>query len=96
MIESKFICTGGSSTTKDVWSSIWGDGYRVGSEQWDDGNLVNGDGWSSNCKNEIYYFWSGGSSTTTCTGGSSTTKMFDYQYEEMEIMLDRNNEMMEI
>ena len=64
LIEPKFTCTGGTINTKDTCKTVCGDGYRLGteqwddgntSEQWDDGNLVNGDGWSSNCKNEFYY-----------------------------------------
>ena len=31
---------------------------------WDDGNEVNGDGWSSECKVENEYIWAGGSVTT--------------------------------
>ena len=55
LIEPKFTCTGGTINTKDTCKTVCGDGYRLETEQWDDGNLVNGDGWSSNCKNEIYY-----------------------------------------
>ena len=29
------------------WYDICGDGRRVGKEEWDDTNLVNSDGWSS-------------------------------------------------
>ena len=50
---------------KDIWSPIWGDGNRVGSEQWDDGNLVNDDGCSSECLIESKF---------ACTGGSLNTK----------------------
>ena len=33
------------------------------SEEWDDGNLVNGEGWSSSCTIEDSYVWAGGSET---------------------------------
>ena len=58
-------CSGGTSKTKDIWTSLWGDGYRINSEQCDDGNFNNGDGWSSACVVEPNF---------RCTGGSSTAK----------------------
>ena len=81
LITSGYVWSGGSSTSKDVWVQwttgftvdstksnwipIWGDGLRVGSEKWDDGNTSSGDG----CKNdwlgvESGYVWSGGTSTS--------------------------------
>ena len=68
-IEDKFSCTGGSATTKDTCKPIWGDGLKLGSKQWDDGNKVSGDGCSSSWMTELYYICSGGSSTTkdTCS-----------------------------
>ena len=64
-IESGYIWTGGSLTSKDTcikWSAgfypdstkancitTWGDGLRAGSEVWDDTNFISGDGWSSDC-----------------------------------------------
>ena len=65
LIEPKFTCTGGSLNTKDTWKAICGDGYRVGSEIWDDGNKVNGDGCSSSCLAESQF---------TCSGGSPSAK----------------------
>ena len=34
-----------SDTTQCI--TKWGDGFRKGSEKWDDGNLIDGDGWTS-------------------------------------------------
>ena len=48
---------------KDTWYTIWGNGFRSGSEEWDDGGLTNYDGWSSTWKIEEGFSWSGGSST---------------------------------
>ena len=45
----------------------WGDGKLVGSEAWDDGNISNGDGWSSICTIESGYKWAGGSYSTKDT-----------------------------
>ena len=89
-IETGYIWTGGSSTSKDtcsIWSSgfspnlsksacvaVWGDGLRVGSEVWDDGNTSSGDGCSNDCLLiESGYVWTGGSLTSkdTCTLWSS-------------------------
>ena len=44
------------------WYSVWGDGYRVGSEQWDDADTKNGDGCDYQCNVEIGYKCAGGSS----------------------------------
>ena len=65
-IESGWLCSGGTSTTVDIWSEIWGDGKRfnTNSSYWDDGNLINGDGWSSQCKVEWQYTWKGGDSSS--------------------------------
>ena len=48
-VETGWICSGGSSTSKDNWNEIWGDGKRFNSlsTYWDDGNSINGDGCSS-------------------------------------------------
>ena len=59
----------------------WGNGVRNGSENWDDGNTLSGDGCSSSCVVESGYTWSGGSASTKdiCTknisssGSSSST-----------------------
>ena len=45
--------------------TVWGDRKKTGTEAWDDGNVVNGDGCSSICKVEDGY---------VCTGGSPTSK----------------------
>ena len=47
--EAGWTWSGGSATTKDTWSEICGDGIRFhnNSAYCDDGNLINGDGWSS-------------------------------------------------
>ena len=82
LIESGYMCTGGSSTSKDIcilWSSgfspnssktaciaVWGDGFRASIEAWDDANISNGDGCSSDCSSiETGY---------SCSGGSPTSK----------------------
>ena len=46
----------------------WGDALRAGSEVWDDGNTINGDGWSSSWASiEDGFVWSGGSLTSRDT-----------------------------
>ena len=64
-IESGWTCSGGTSTTKDICTEICGDGkkYNSISTYCDDGNKINGDGWSSTWSVETYWSWSGGSST---------------------------------
>lgn len=49
----------------EYWVSIWGDGYRVGSEVWDDGDYVSGDGWQGD--------WALIESGNICVGGSPTS-----------------------
>ena len=46
-----------------------GDGYRVGSEAWDDSNTTPNDGCSATCTVESGYTWTGGSGTSkdTCS-----------------------------
>ena len=65
-VETGWICTGGSATSKDSWTEIWGDGIKLNSlaTYWDDGNTSNGDGWSSTCSIETGYNWIGGSSNS--------------------------------
>ena len=48
------------------WDSQWGDGYRVGTEQWDDA-FASG-GWDSNCNIISDWVWDGGNNITgdTC------------------------------
>ena len=48
-----------------VVSSIWADGYRTGSEGWDDGDTDPKDGWSATCTVEVGWI---------CTGGSKSSK----------------------
>ena len=66
-IESGWQCSGGTSSTKDVWTEIWGDGRRFNSltTYWDDGNNINGDGWSSTWAIESGWKWLGGSTATS-------------------------------
>ena len=45
----------------------WGKGFNLGFLEWDDGNLINDDGWSSLCKVELNFRWFGGSPTTKDT-----------------------------
>ena len=61
--ETGWICTGGSSSSKDTCSEICGDGgrFHFGSSDWDDENIKNGDGCSSTCSIETGWTWSGGS-----------------------------------
>ena len=55
---------GSSPYNINVLSSIWGDGYKTGTEACDDKNTSSGDGCSSACNIESGWSWSGGSSTT--------------------------------
>ena len=79
-IEPGYICsgsvctrwTGGKSPDAPKSSCIiqCGDGFRAGSEVWDDGNTSSGDGCSSDWSTiESGYAWTGGSLTSkdTCT-----------------------------
>ena len=89
-IESNYIWTGGTTSSKDTCSAclagqppnalktaclaVWGDGLRAGSEECDDQNTANSDGWSSTCTIEANYVWAGGSTATkdtwtVCTAG---------------------------
>jgi cysteine-rich repeat protein len=61
-IENGFVCAGGTSTTPDTCSVIWGDGIVAGIETCDDGNVISGDGWSFDCSVETGFEWSQGSS----------------------------------
>ena len=65
-LETGWIWSGGSKTDKDICEEIWGDGIRFNSQTsyWDDGNLINGDGWSKNCTTEACFSWTGGSSNS--------------------------------
>ena len=62
------------SSTSSRWEPICGDGLKIGSEKWDDGNAISGDGWRGDCTSvEASWVWSGGSPTSrdTCTFWSS-------------------------
>ena len=52
--EQGWTWTGGSATDSDTWTEKCGDGVRFNkdSNYWDDGNNVDGDGWSSLCSVE--------------------------------------------
>ena len=65
-VETGYSCTGGTSTTPDTWTEIWGDGIRINtlSTYCDDSNTLSGDGWSSTCSVELGWIWSGGSITS--------------------------------
>ena len=81
-IETGYVWSGGSSTSKDIWTkctngyyqnsskdkcvSKCGDGLRISEEKWDDGNSQNGDG----CKGD----WSLIETGYVWSGGSSTSK----------------------
>ena len=76
IIESGYTWTGGTTSSPDTWSEcsngeslnttssawevIWGDGLKHSSEEWDDGNLIDGDGWDSSWTIETMHVWSGG------------------------------------
>ena len=65
-VETGWTCSGGTSTTPDTWTEVWGDGKRFNSlsTYWDDGNTSNGDGCSLSCSIETGWICSGGTSTT--------------------------------
>ena len=48
------------------WATLWGDGIKAGSEIWDDGNTVDGDGCQAN--------WGVVTTGFVCSGGSITVK----------------------
>ena len=68
-IETGWSCTGGSPSSPDVWSEIWGDGIRFNliTTYCDDGNKTNNDGCDSTWTTESGYTWSGGNSSTKDT-----------------------------
>ena len=54
----------------------WGNGIREGTETWDDGNTLSGDGWSSTCIVELLYVCNTSSPnvcTYTCGNGVYNT-----------------------
>ena len=40
---------GSSPYNIQIVESVWGDAFKTETEEWDDGNTVDGDGWSSKC-----------------------------------------------
>ena len=46
-----------------IVSQVCADGFKTGSEQWDDANTNSGDGWSSGWMVENGWKWSGGSAS---------------------------------
>ena len=73
VVESGFVCRGGSATSADTCKVIeCGDGVAEGPEECDDGNAHSGDGCSSTCLVEHGYTCSGagsGSCLATCGDG---------------------------
>ena len=63
-VEDGFSCIGGSPSAKDIWGEVCGDGKVIHDteENWDDSNLIDGDGWSSICTVERGWVWNGGTS----------------------------------
>ena len=53
-VETGWTCSGGNSSTKDSCSEVWRDGKRFNyvSTYWNDGNTLDGDGWSSSNSTE--------------------------------------------
>eukprot|EP00347_Sterkiella_histriomuscorum_P007900 403347132 len=66
LVESTYVCIGGSSSTRD-YCEICGDSKNKGILECDDGNTVSGDGCSSTCNLEKGYYCNGGTSTTKDT-----------------------------
>ena len=62
-VENGFIWIGGNLLHKDICKENCGDGKVIvdTSTNWDDGNLIDGDGWSRSWLVERGYTWSGGS-----------------------------------
>jgi hypothetical protein len=54
-------------TNPTSWVEIWGDGRRVGNEEWDDANLIDSDGWGQLWKIDRDYI---------CLGGSISSRDF--------------------
>ena len=72
-IQVTVTCPSGYSTSTSAGYpqciTTCGDGYRVGSEAWDDSNTTPNDGCSATCTVEPGYTWTGGSGTSkdTCS-----------------------------
>ena len=52
--------TSGQPSYTNVCHELWGDGIKVGSEKWDDGNLINNDGCQADCTISTGFVWAGG------------------------------------
>ncbi|CAD8154480.1 unnamed protein product [Paramecium octaurelia] len=71
-IDTDYVCTGGSDSTADKCKAIpdiCGDGIQKSTEECDDGNTLNGDGCSKQCKIEIGYSCVGNICTSICGDG---------------------------
>ena len=66
LVETGWSCSGSVAGSKSIWVGIWGDGKRVASELWDDGDNIDNKGWKSD--------WSGAINGWHCSGGNPTTK----------------------
>ena len=69
-----FGYSGSNTSSSTICTEIWGDGYRIGTEQCDDGNSLNNDGWDQDCDIETNWVCTGGSSQNSdscvqCTSG---------------------------
>ena len=65
-IETDWACKGGSNTSADKWTEIWGDSkrYNTNLAYCDDGNKIVGDGCSDSWETEKGWSWTGGSKTS--------------------------------
>ena len=54
-VDCGYECTGGTSTSADVCTSVCGDGIKTASEECDDNNSHNNDGCDSSCFIEAGY-----------------------------------------
>jgi hypothetical protein len=76
-----------TNSPPDVWNTKWGDGKKVlGVESWEDGNMIDGDGWSSICLQEIDWTWFGGNINRTDSwfkwkAGYTATQNYELWFE---------------
>ena len=86
-------CTNGYSkdttTGRPLWITVWGDGYRAGTEIWDDGNALNSDGWTSSWQIEDGYVCSGGTVTGRDTWVFCTNQTEPNESKDEWIFVDR-------
>ena len=69
--------TGSDPSSTTTWKEIWGDGIKVGTEKWDDGNTIDGDGCNSSWASvESGWVWTGGNSSTKDTCSFCTTGIY--------------------